>query len=574
MKKLIILALLAAIVVPVSAKAVGEVVLEDQQSTNSWCAANYPVVALTIAEDGLICDLLLMRDNLRRLLEFLQRLSAARAQLQQLLGRGETPPATGGTPSGEIPSGLTRVKLEARTDKNSYNPGDTIELTVKAKAKENGPSTLNFPSSCQVTYSIAEVGTPRWVPLFNSGVAQDCATATSSVTLPFEWKFTYASTTAPVLAPGNYKVTATVIGYGTAEWHFVIRGARTGAPTITLTDPAANIIWATGTARTIRWQTANASTSDRVDILLTDSSQVHRSLIGTAGTANDGEQNVTLPEALPAGTYNLFLRLTTAANRVVNSNEVQVVINEPGTPAAAPFITGISPTRGATGTVIQIRGNNLTVNQTSNTSPTNLELYFDNKLITNASVPANGQMTFTVPNDTTPGAKGIYLKRGTLMSNTVLFEVLQYPTQPPPTPVETTIEVTAPTVENEEWVKGSTKNITWTSTPASGAATAVNIRIINTATNAVQDVRLGAPNTGTYAWVAGTLANGQIAANGKYRIRVCPVGRGECDRGDKAFKLVASSTASTTAAVSNNQVAAVASLQSLVNQLNQLLRLR
>lgn len=524
------------------------------------------VLTNEMGSNGAITDIQQLRLRVNQLWIILNNLYAIIKAREA--ANGGTPPTGTTTPPINPPQANNKIKVDLKGLKSNYNVGEDLAFSLEAKKKENGPSTLNF-TSCQVAYTIT-LNTGAKPIIYNSLSAQSCIQATSSVSLPKTWPLSYTAE----LAPGNYKLTAEVIGYGKSdEWHFNVK--RPGDPSITLTSPDSNIIWATSTAKTVTWSTVNASSTDKVDIILITPGQAYIPLMGSAGTPNDGSQSVTLPDNLLPGTYHLFLRLTRGAT-LADSNQVQVIINEPAQPVGSPFITGLSPVKGATGTPVLISGNNFFLEQSVQTflPPAANSILFDGKVLATNVTLVNGKLPFTIPDDVTPGLKAVAVKRGSVSSNTVYFEVLQYPVQPS---VTTIIDITAPNTNNEPWTLGTTKSITWESTPATGAATKVNIRLINVETNQVQDIKLGADNTESYSWKVGELAGGGTAAVGRYKFRVCPVGLGNCDRGDYNVKLVAPTTDpnAKTSLNGSSELAATASvLQGLINQLNILLRSR
>lgn len=552
MKKLIVSGLLLALILPASALAIGEVLTEDQSTTNNWCNANYPALGLTRANDGLICDVLTARENMKKVIQLLQQLLALRQQLQALLDRGNTPPPV--TPPVTPPQANNKIKVDITGIKANYNIGENITFNIVARKKENGPSTLNF-TGCQVKFQIAyESGNAKPI-VYNSLTAQSCPTATSTVTLPNTWAQTFTNT----LQPGQYRLSAEVIGYGKAtDWHFNIK--RPGEKSLSLTQPTGNVVWEKGEDVTIKWTSGNTVATDKVDIVLVSPSAVYSNLV--AATANDGEQEIEVPESLVAGTHTLFLRLTGTS---INSQYSYVTIQAEGE-EDAPFISSLSPSKGATTTEVVVNGSGFTDSNTlkfgTYTIGTNLvsaESGTKISFVVPASIPTVGNYAVVVSND-----------NGT--SNSVNFTVVKAGDEgEPPAPVETKIEVTAPSTNNEPWTIGATKDITWESTPTTGAATKVNIRLINVDTNQVQDIKLNADNNESYSWKVGELANGTTAAAGKYKFRVCPVGLGDCDRGDNNVKIVAAASAS---AQTGLTASAAASLQLLIEQLNQLLRAR
>lgn len=562
MKKLIVSGLLLALVLPASALAIGEVLTEDQSTTNNWCNANYPLTGLTRANDGLVCDVLTARENMKKVIQLLQQLLALRQQLQALLGNNNNPPPSDDDDDDTPAQANNKIKLDIKDIKSNYNVGEVITFDLFARQKENGPSVLNFSTQCQVKFKVySEGGSNAKSVVFDSTLGAQCGTASSTVVLGTSGK-TWENLTFPNNLPsGPYRLSAEVINYGKAtDWHFNIK--KPGEQSITLTQPVGNVIWEKGVANLIKWTMSPTNSNSKVDIMIISPTNVYDSL--ALATTNDGSESVTLPSNLAAGTYTLFLRLTGTS---INSQYAYVTVTAEGE-EDAPFISSISPTTGATSTEVTVNGTGFT---SSNT------LKFGTYTIgTNLASSDNGtEIDFVVPTTiTTTGAMPIVVSNANGTSNPVTFALVNSWTlgnddDDDEEPIETKIEVTSPTTNNDPWTLGTTKNITWDSTPETGAATKVNIRLINIDTNQVSDIRLQAPNTETYAWKVGELANGSTAAVGKYKLRVCPVGLGDCDRSDNNIKIVAATTAQAGLTAS-----AAASLQVLIEQLNQLLRAR
>jgi hypothetical protein len=566
-KKITTSLLLAALLLaaaPLPARAIGEALTQSSETTANWCAVNYPVVSL-LPNSGLYCDLLVMRDSLQQLIALYQKLAALRAQLQALLSNqsNQPPPATeppsDGDP-GTITTNLRRVKIEAFTDKSGYDPGNPVTVTVRASKREDGPSTVQFINTCEAKYSLFKDGatTAVYSSYFNQ---QACAAvATTTYNLPKIWTMIHNQTAYP-LAAGSYRLQGEVTGYHTADWYFTIR--KPGAPSITMTNPTLNQQWATSSSQTVTWTTTNAGSADQVDILLMSNATNEQWSLGRV--ANDGTETVTVLGTLAPGSYTLMLRVTVGGN-IANSITVQIVIPTPTSePVTPPFIQSVTPSSGLAGSPVVIVGLNFLEN--------NNQLVFGTSTLSNLSA-IDGRITVNVPGLST-GLHGLRVTNTNGNSNTVNFIVTApMPNQPTPT-ATTTIVVTYPN-GGETLTIGATSNITWTSNPTSsnGGATAVNIRVIHNDTNLTQDIAKNVPNSGTYAWSVGRLADGSIlAAGNKYRIRICPVTAGDCDKSDNNVILV-SGTAGKTSDAGNPQLAATAVvLNHLLEQLNALLRL-
>ncbi len=457
-----------------------------------------------------------------------------------------------------------RIKVGITGLKTNYNLGENITFSISAKQKENGPSVITVPTACPVKYIISLEGGAKPI-IYDSTTNQVCGTATSSISLLSPLLNTWAHTWPPItytnnLPLGGYRLTAEVVGYAkTAEWHFNVK--RPLASTITLTAPLSNQIWATSTPYTVEWTSLNTAITDKTEIILiTPGSEYIPLAGGVAGTPNDGSQSVSLPAHLMPGTYLLFVRVTNSG-QVVNSTQVQIVIPEFNRPVNTPFINSLNPISGLVGSSVVITG-------TSFTSDSNVVSFGTTALGT--VVSANGIITITVPN-VAVGAYQIKVTNGNGISNLVAFNVLA---AAPNVPISTAITITSPVGDTvEEWVANSIKTITWDTVPtvANGGASKVNVKLVDPLTNVTYTIAFQITNTGSFTWQAGKLTDGS-SVTGKYRIRVCPVGLGECDRSNKNIKIVAATTA---VSVDNPQLASTAAvLQALIEQLNALLRLR
>ncbi|MDO8183498.1 MAG: hypothetical protein Q7T49_00740 [bacterium] len=580
MKKFIVFGLLGVLLLPLSAAAIGEVLTESNRTTQNWCSATHPLVGLTGVTSGslnnpsgLICDLLTTIDNLKRVLGLLQQLAGLRSQLQGILGRPTTSPTSPGN-SDSTPDRVVitaKAKLSLSDLRGHYAlSGDTSfkGFKINAAAKENSAtSTLTFPTSCQVKYQLFKDGATT--ANYDSSTGVDCTQATSIVTLPFFWTINHVN--YPLLA-GNYRLVAEVIGVGTLDWYFKVQNpAAPAAPTITLTSPANNIIWATSTNQTLSWSTTNAALTDNVQVMLVSTTSEYFSLTSVpAGTPNDGEQAITMPSLLP-GPYQLFLRLTRADGQIANSApRIQVIIPEPDRAEHTPFIKSLTPASGLVGVSVVIDG-------TDFTTAGNTVTFGTTNLGTLAAV--DSKITFTVPANLAPGIYAVQVANGNGTSGAVSFIINTVADQTAP-PVSTAITITSPIGDTvEEWLQGTAHTITWSSVPtvANGGASNVNIKIVDPVTNLVQDVA-SVPNNGNYSWLAGRLVNGSYVL-GKYRLRVCPVGLGECDKSNKNIKVISNpgfNPATAKLSADNNvQLASTAAiLQALIQQLNSLLRWR
>lgn len=103
----------------------------------------------------------------------------------------------------------TALHMTAETNRAVYRIGDPIEIVVRATNLSDVAMTLSFPSSCQVFYFIDD-----------RRIAPDaCTMALTKVKLAPKatklWLYTYAA--SGELAPGEHRVRAQVVGYGTID---------------------------------------------------------------------------------------------------------------------------------------------------------------------------------------------------------------------------------------------------------------------------------------------------------------------------------------------------------------------
>lgn len=136
-----------------------------------------------------------------------------------------------------------------------------------------------------------------------------------------------------------------------------------------------------------------------------------------------------------------------------------------------------------------------------------------------------------------------------------------------------TIQVTAPN-GGENWVFGTQQRINWTTTGTDGTER-VRIRLLDPNGDERKLITRDTANNGSFLWRVGTYEGGQAQAGQRYNVRVClkNVGGADavCDRGDARFTMVVASTAQ---ANQESLMAAAGSIQSILDSLNSLLRLR
>ena len=557
MKKFIIGGVLLAVALSFTGVALADTNIPLLINNGTQPSIYTTVLTNNPGNNGAVADIQQLRLRINQLWIIINNLYALIKARQEAQGGGDD-----GTSTNPPVVTTAKAKISLNGLKAHYPLATNISFSVSALAKENSSSNiLTFPSGCQVSYKIYQ--DDGSVAIYDSAANTVCTQAASSITLPYNWSLTHDVVAHP-LSPGRYHLAVQVIGVGTLDWYFRIQSPL--APTVTLLSPSVNQIWATSSQNTITWSSTNALSSDQVEIRLTPIGNtltlVGSTLVGSS--LNDGTETIKVPGTMASGSYRLVLSLTSGGQTVNSAQVVNIVVPSPDTATYAPFINSLSTYSAATGTSLVINGLNFTAY--------NNQVSFAGTNVASSSA-TNGQITIKVP-DLSAGSYAIKVTNDNGISNAVNFTVLAAPIT---TPVATVINVLTPAADSvEEWVAGTSKTILWSSTPTkdNGGASAVNIRLVDPVTNLIQDVAYNVPNTGSYTWVIGKLANG-TSITGKYRIRICPIGLGDCDRGNKNIKIVPATSNGKVSDASKLQMAATAAtLQGLIEQLNGLLRLR
>jgi hypothetical protein len=109
----------------------------------------------------------------------------------------------------------SQIQVGVWTDKPFYIYGDTVAVTITAYNPGSDTVILDFPSACQVSYTIDD---------FNFINHVGCATVLTARTIsPFgtvQWDYLrYPSHGSgwPVLAQGSHSITGEVLGYATSD---------------------------------------------------------------------------------------------------------------------------------------------------------------------------------------------------------------------------------------------------------------------------------------------------------------------------------------------------------------------
>ena len=125
----------------------------------------------------------------------------------------------------------SQIQVGIWTAKSSYVYGDTIAITVTAYNPGTDTVVLNFPSTCQVSYTIDRL---------NLKDSLACAAIVTSVTvLPkstFQWnslKYPPANTGWPHLTLGVHAITGEVLGYGRSDTLIIFVTPTASVPSLT-----------------------------------------------------------------------------------------------------------------------------------------------------------------------------------------------------------------------------------------------------------------------------------------------------------------------------------------------------
>jgi hypothetical protein len=141
-----------------------------------------------------------------------------------------------------------------------------------------------------------------------------------------------------------------------------------------------------------------------------------------------------------------------------------------------------------------------------------------------------------------------------------------------PAPVPT-VTVTAPN-SGENWVFGTQQTISWTSINTTGAER-IRIRLVDPSGDERKIIIRDTENDGQYTWTVGQYEGGPATAGQRYNIKVCIKGTADtdavCDRGNTRFTMQVAPIAQADQA---SLMAAAGSVQSILDSLNSLLRLR
>ena len=148
-----------------------------------------------------------------------------------------------------------------------------------------------------------------------------------------------------------------------------------------------------------------------------------------------------------------------------------------------------------------------------------------------------------------------------------------------PQPAPLSMRIIAPN-GGETWPVGSVQEITWDSANASAPNQPVRIVLIDPSAEGTSGedrlmIERNVPNTGSYTWTVGNYRDGQITGGARYKIKVCVVASSDndavCDKSDARFTIP---VASITQADQASLMATAGSIQSILDGLNALLRLR
>jgi len=235
------------------------------------------------------------------------------------------------------------------------------------------------------------------------------------------------------------------------------------------------------------------------------------------------------PRQMFAGTYYASV-ISVWANRnttdITNSFNIEVADNKSNTKT---IIGETSPYISVVTSPIKI-GDKFSVNGQSLHKSTDFgAVYIDGTRLQGTIVDGtkDGSTLFFVLPQMAPGSHSLYVTTEAGMSNYAYFYI------DGDTNTQRSIKVSSP--NNETWVTGMRKVISWTSTNISSEAE-VYISLVREGTTDYFDISSvydRAKNTGMYVWEVGKNAEGvSMDKDGSYWVRVCTVGNTVCNAGD------------------------------------------
>ncbi|MFC2146815.1 hypothetical protein ACFLRT_05570, partial [Acidobacteriota bacterium] len=268
----------------------------------------------------------------------------------------------------------------------------------------------------------------------------------------------------------------------TSDANFTIGGVAVN--TITVKSPNGGETWQAGSTHNVTWE--GSTSFSKVDIEYYNGITWN---VIVSGTADDGVHPWTIPDIATSNARIWIKGYDVATNPTDYSNSTFTITG--GTPPAINTITLIAPNGGETLT----GGNNYSIKWTGSVSFSKIDIEYYNGSQWNVIVNGtkdDGIYNWSVPNISTSKAR-IWIKGYDGGINPTDYTDDTFAISPPPSG---SLTVTSPN-GGEVWAKGSTENITWTSSGEVG-----NVRIYFSTDNGFQWTTIvsSTSNDGSYAW--------------------------------------------------------------------------
>ncbi|MCX6718055.1 MAG: IPT/TIG domain-containing protein [Candidatus Staskawiczbacteria bacterium] len=391
------------------------------------------------------------------------------------------------TPLGSYPVSVTN---------SGHYTSNAINFAVASAAVAPTITTTNLSVAVggQITLSGTNLGTVNTIKVDGSMVNAYNLTPTASTML-----FTLPAT----ITAGSHTLQVWNNTGASNTINFTVT-SPTPASTITVTSPNGGETWQVGTTHRITWNSTGVQ-KVRIYIYVTDVSNLgsgstnyvvpNNGVISAVQGYYDwtiGSEMLPLQSTLP---HNYKIRVDSYDNgdndTLKDSSDNYFTITAANT-SAAPTITTTNLSV-AVGGQITLSGTNLgTVNT----------IKVDGLMISAYNLtPTASTMLFTLPATITAGSHTLQVWNNTGASNTINFTVTS------PTPAST-ITVTSPN-GGEQWIQGSTHNITWNTTGLPSSAT-VTIYLENLSNGSMNAIGTASANAGSYSWALSSTAVGSM----------------------------------------------------------------
>lgn len=464
---------------------------------------------------------------------------------------------------------------------NTFQANKPIKFSVKGISSDGKQASPSKGFHVQ-----SWIGSSKGEPVTVDGVVQ-------SVNAEFNYSTGYWDVT--LMAPSNSPITYTVDtafycsmpSAGCVDrsqinqaFNFNIGDPTNLTPSIKITSPnGGNYYPNDGSPLKVTWSTNNVPSNFTFDLIRLRGNNGETVL--AKNVVNDGEETVYI-NGIPAGEYTLEMKAYLNGTLVMDASDSNFKII--GSVSSKPVINSISPTQGVSGTMIKVYGTGFTTQS--------IVLIGDNvESLTPMDISAYGDwLTFPFPAsalEKIPSANTFSVRISNvgnvsvasgLASNSATF----YVTKPP---------VTTPSITllspngGENWLVGSTQNITWKTNSISTPNDKITLYLIPAGDpsrnrNLVQSI----PNTGSFNYVVDDPARFSslspfYKAGEKFKIFVCAASvessslcATAIDYGDDSFTINYPSSTTTTSSVSgvtqSNQLNMIAgTLQAIMQML-------